>query len=151
TNTINNATNAKVLVAPFSSSATTVSVLGLTTFNNQGLVDIRNGHTGDVFNMPGAHWAGSGSSTLDVDATLGASLTSDKMVIGAGTGSTAVNVKDLTPAAPGALNFVGTTVVQSTGSPGAFFLVGSPIHKGFVQYELRYIGTNWNLVGLPDQ
>ena len=137
-------------VAPFSSVATTVTWTGLEVFNNQGLVDIRNGHTGDIFNMPGTIWTGSGHSTLAVDATLEAALTSDKMIIGAANGSTLVVVDDLTPLAPGALNFVGTTVVHGTsGSASSFTWVGRT--KGFINYELDFFSgpVDWNIVALP--
>jgi uncharacterized protein YhjY with autotransporter beta-barrel domain len=146
-----------VFVAPFSGSPTTVTWAGLTAFNNSGLVDLRNGHTGDVFNLvgnggAGTTWTGSGGSTLAVDATLTTGLTSDRMNIGAAAGATAVVVDDLAPGSPGVLNFTGTTVVHGTsGSAGAFTWVGK--QKGFVDYELRFFSgsVNWNIVGLPDK
>src|SRR5262249_60752637 len=66
--------------------------------------------------------------------------------------SARVVVTVLTPLAPGALNFVGTTVVDGTsGSAGNFTWVGK--HKGFVDYELRFFSgpVDWRIVGLPDQ
>jgi uncharacterized protein YhjY with autotransporter beta-barrel domain len=146
-----------VSVATFAHTPTTVTWSGLTAFNNTGLVDLRNGHTGDVFNLEGnggagTTWTGSGASTLAVDATLGVTLTSDRMNIGAANGATTVVVDDLTPTAFGALNFTGTTVVHGTsGSAANFTWAGK--QKGFVDYELVFFAgpVNWNIVGLPDK
>ena len=125
-------------------------------FNNTGLVDLRNGHTGNVSAStpmsaarPSTAW---GASRLGVDASLTAALTSDKLVIGAAGGTTALSVTDVSPGSPAALNFVGTTVVHATsGAPGAFTWVGH--EKGFVDYELEAFtvagGVNYNIVGLP--
>ena len=146
-----------VKVNPFSGTAQTTVWSGLTAFNNSGLVDLRNGHVGDVFTLSGnggvgTVWTGSGASTLGVDANLGASLASDRMNIGAANGSTALVVTDLTPSATGVLNFTGTVVVAGTsGSASNFTWVGK--QKGFVDYELRFFAgpVTWNIVGLPDK
>ena len=142
-------------VAPFSVAPTTVTWSGLTDFNNSNLVDLRNGHTGDVFNLignggVGTIWNGLAGSTLGVDASLSASLTSDRMNVGAVNGTTALVVNDTTPTLPGALNFTGTTVVHGTsGSASNFTWVGRT--KGFINYELDFFSglVDWNIVALP--
>ena len=156
TDTFNNGTNALVMVAPFSSTATAVTWNGLEVFNNSGLVDLRNGHTGDVFTLNadvgGTAFNGLAGSRLGVDASLSAALTSDKLVIGAAGGATALIVHDVSPGSPGAINLVGVTVVDGTsGSAGAFTWGGE--QKGFVDYELSFnsANTTWNIVGLPGQ
>ena len=144
-----------VEVAPFSVSPTTVTWSGLTVFNNSNLVDLRNGHTGDIFNLVGnggvgTIWNGLAGSTLGVDASLSASLTSDRMNVGAVNGTTALVVNDTTPASPGTLNFVGTTVAHGTsGSASNFTWVGRT--KGFINYELQFFSgpVDWNIVALP--
>ena len=141
-----------VKVAPFSVTPTTVTWSGLTVFNNSGLVDLRNGHTGDIFNLEGnggagTTWTGLTGSTLAVDATLSASLTSDRMNVGAVNGSTTLVVDDLTPMLPGTLNFVGTTVVHGTsGAASDFTWAGRT--KGFINYELQFFSgpVDWNIV-----
>ena len=155
TDTFNNGPGGTVHVAPFSSSATTVTWNGLEAFNNEGLVDLRNGHTGDVFvlnaDTGGTTWTGSVNSTLAIDATLNASLSADELVIGAALGTTKVMVTDVSSGPP-ALNFVGVPVVQATsGAPGAFTM--DTLHDGFVDYGLSFNSatTTWNLVGLPGQ
>ena len=149
--TFNN-TNA-VFVAPFSASAVTVNWTGLEVFNNSGLVDLRNGHSGDIFNLGGSAWNATGNSTLGVDVAFSANLTSDKLVVGAVSGTTALAVTDVTPGQAGMINMTGTTVVQGTsGAAGDFTWAG--FKKGFIDYELKFfsIGSNvdWNIVALPD-
>ncbi|HEY3812304.1 MAG TPA: hypothetical protein VGL66_03690 [Caulobacteraceae bacterium] len=149
-NVFNNGPGGTVHVAPFSSSATTVVWNGLAAFNNEGLVDLRNGHTGDVFDLPGTTFTGSVNSTLAVDASLSSALSADELIIGPAAGTTQVIVNNV--GGPPALNFVGVPVVQATsGSAGAFVM--APIHDGFVDYGLSFNSatTTWNLVGLPGQ
>jgi trimeric autotransporter adhesin len=140
-------------VAPLSlgfTSPTTVFWDGVTVFNNSNLVDLRNGHTGDLFVLNGTTWNGLAGSTLGVDASLSSSLHSDEMIIGAANGSTTLVVNDTTPGLPGALNFTGTTVVHGTsGSASDFTWAGRT--KGFINYELEFFSgpVNWNIVALP--
>jgi hypothetical protein len=140
-------------VAPFSSAATAVVWNGLTTFNNTGLVDLRNGHTGDTFTLTGANWVGGAGSRLGVDVSLSPSLSADELIIGgAASGTTNVLINDLSPAGPGTLNFTGVPVVHAgSGSAGAF--VAPTIQKGFVNYELSFNPSTvtWSVVGLPGQ
>jgi uncharacterized protein YhjY with autotransporter beta-barrel domain len=141
-----------VAVAPFSTTATTTVWSGLGAFNNTGLVDLRNGHTGDVFALPGAAWIGSNGSTLGVDASLNNHLASDKLVVGAASGTTVLVVNDLAAGQPGALSLTGTTVVQASSGPAsAFTWVGE--RKGFVDYEVSFNPSHvtWNIVGVPDK
>ncbi len=155
TDTFNN-TNA-VLVAPFSSSAVTVNWTGLEVFNNSGLVDLRNGHAGDIFDLTsdtgGTAWNGTGASTLGVDVAFSANLISDKLIVGAVSGTTALAVTDVTPGQAGMINMTGTTVVQgSSGAASDFTWAG--FKKGFIDYELKFFSSSnsviWNIVALPD-
>ena len=155
TDTFNNGPGGVVHVAPFSSSATTVVWNGLEAFNNEGLIDLRNGHTGDVFvlnaDVGGTTFTGSVNSTLAIDATLNGSLSADELVIGAALGTTKVIVDDVS-AGPPALNFVGVPVVQATSGAASAFTMNT-LHDGFVDFGLSFNSatTTWNLVGLPGQ
>jgi uncharacterized protein YhjY with autotransporter beta-barrel domain len=157
TDTVNNQANARIEIAPASVAATTVTWTGLEAFNNNGgVVDLRQGHTGDVFSMLGATFTGSNvlasTSRLQIDATLSFPLTADRMNIGAAAGVTTVQLVDLTPAQPGALDLTGVIVVDATSGPStAFTLEGGPIDKGFVEYNLVFDPANfdWRLMGLP--
>jgi hypothetical protein len=157
TDTVNNQANARIEIAPASVAATTVTWTGLEAFNNNGgVVDLRQGHTGDVFSMLGTTFTGSNvlasTSRLQIDATLSFPLTADRMNIGAAAGVTTVQLVDLTPAQPGALDLTGVIVVDATSGPStAFTLEGGPIDKGFVEYNLVFDPANfdWRLMGLP--
>jgi hypothetical protein len=145
-----------VMVAPFSTSATTVTWNGLDVFNNSGLVDLRNGHTGDIFVLNsatgGTAFNGNAGSQLAVDVDLGPSLSSDKLVVGAVGGATTVLINDVDHGAPAVLNFTGTTVVQGTSGQASNFVM-APVEKGFIAYQLTFDSSNvtWNIVGLPGQ
>jgi hypothetical protein len=141
-----------VNVAPTATSATTVSITNLATWNNSGVISLQNGHTGDVLTLGTSTFAASGASTLKVDAALTGATTSDKLVVGAVTGTTVINVHDIAGGSPASLDLVGATVAQATsGTAGSFSLAGGTIHKGFVDYALLFNASNttWNLVGLP--
>ena len=146
---VNNA--GTLAVTPQAATATTTAWTGLAAFNNSGLVDLRNGHTGDVFNLSGVAWTGSGGSTLGVDASLNSAMASDKLVIGAASGSTTLRVTDV-GGGSGALNFTGVTVAQAASGQASNF-TWSGEHKGFVDYQLAFNAANvtWNIVGLPDK
>jgi hypothetical protein len=67
------------------------SFTGLETFNNtDGLVELRNGISGDTLTLPGT-FAGSAGSSLGLDVDLSGTLTTDRLIVGgAATGSTAL-------------------------------------------------------------
>jgi uncharacterized protein YhjY with autotransporter beta-barrel domain len=141
-----------VVVTPFATAATATVWSGIGAFNNSGLVDLRNGHTGDVFSLTGAAWTGSAGSTLAVDVSLNGQLSSDKLVVGAASGSTTLSIHDLAASQNGVLNIAGTTVVKAnSGSASAFSWAGE--RKGFVDYSLSFNSSavTWNIVGLPDK
>jgi hypothetical protein len=140
-----------VNVAPGATAAATVSVTNVGTWINGGPISMRNGHTGDVFNLGSAAFVASGASTLNVDVSLTGATKSDELVVGAVSGTTVINVKDLAAALPGAFDPVGATVVQGTsGQASNFTLAGGMIKKGFADYVLQFNPTNvtWSLVGL---
>ena len=118
-----------VRVAPFSTTATTVVWSGLEAFNNEGLVDLRNGHTGDIFQLTGFAFTGSVNSALGVDVAFGPTLTSDKLVIGAAGGQTTVLPTDVTPGAAPTLDLTGTTVVQGTSGTASQLRHAHHFHK----------------------
>jgi outer membrane autotransporter protein len=143
-----------VRVLPGAASAGTESFTGLESFANSGTVDLRNGHTGDVFNLGTASFAGSGGSTLALDVQLGgATPSTDLLRTGAATGSTQVVLDNLTTGAV-ALN-PGLLLVQGTAgsSANAFTLAGGSIDYGFANYNIVYNATDfgYRLVGAPSQ
>ena len=152
TSQVDNDAGHAILIAPFSSSAVTVNWTGLEVFNNAGLVDLRNGHTGDVLNMAGAAFNGTGNSTLALDVSLSANLSADELIVGAVSGSTRLILNDISASALPGVNIAGVTLIHgASGTASNFTWAGE--RKGFVLYELEFNPTlvDWNLVGLPDQ
>ena len=145
TDVLNN--SGSILINPGAPAApAAVTFTGLETFNNSGLIDMRNGRVGDSLTVPGA-FTGSGASTLGVD--VGAT-TADRLVVGgAATGSTRVLVNGLNG------GFVNNAVVVDAGAgttAGAFTL-GNGGSVGVVDYSLVYNPTtnDFAVYGLPGQ
>jgi len=149
TDTFTNSGTFRVLAN--SATAGTITLAGLETYNNSGLVDLRNGHTGDILSIPGAY-KGSGGAMLALDVKLvGVGSTGDQLRIGgAATGSTlvALNALNTTPAVLGA-----TVLVQAgaASSANAFFIADASVDQGLVQYGIAYNPTTfaYSLVGAP--
>lgn len=146
-------------VYPAASVSTTLKFTGLGGFANSSQVSLAQGHTGDVLDIGGAAYVGSGGAKLTIDANLSASAvtgsaaqTADllKATTGSVGGVTTLVVHDLGAGLPAAFNFTGIPVVTAgSSSAGAFVLQGGTIDKGFVQYELAQSGGTYSLVGLP--
>ncbi len=83
--------NVGVLTA-FSSATFT----GLEAFNNTGLIDLRDGATGDILTLTGTTFTGGAGSQLGLDVSL-ATNTSDRLVIGAAAGSTSLLLNNISP------------------------------------------------------
>lgn len=139
-------------VRPGAATAGGVTLVGLESIANSGLIDLRNGHTGDTLTLPGS-FTGSGGSRLGVDVSItAAGATADRLAIGgAATGGTTILVNPLA-ANPGLL--VDDLVLVDAGagsSPGAFTLGGGGYTSGLVSYRLVYdaAGSNYALYGTP--
>lgn len=141
-----------LLVRPGTTTAGTISLLNLETLNNSGLIDLRNGHTGDVLTLPGS-FAGSGASALGLDVNLiGMGSTADQLRFGgAASGTTTVTLAPVN-AGPAVLNSGVVLVQAGAASPAnAFALNGAQVDQGLIQYGLTYNPTNfsYNLVATP--
>jgi len=130
----------------------TITLAGLEAYNNSGLVDLRNGHVGDVLVLPGSY-TGSGAAMLGLDVIPGgAGVNSDQLRIGgAATGSTqvALTIIGNGPAVLGN----ATTLVQAgaASSANAFTVAGGNAGQGLIQYGIVYNPATfaYNLVGAP--
>jgi hypothetical protein len=137
-----------------SATAGTVTLTGLEAFNNSGLVDLRNGHVGDVLVLPGTY-TGSGAAQLGLDVNVGTStFTGDQLRIGgAATGSTVVSITPLNTTPAVLSTSAGTVLVQAgAGSTaGAFTLNGANVDQGLIQYGIVYNPTTFafSLVATP--
>lgn len=144
--------SATLRVLGLATTAGTVTLTGLETFNNSGLVDLRNGHVGDVLVLPGSY-AGNGAAQLGVDVDLIA-FTADQLRIGgAATGTTIVSVAALNNV-PAVLSTSAGAVVAQAGaasSATAFTLDGGSVDQGLIQYGIVYNPTTfaYSLVATP--
>lgn len=152
TDVFNNSGTLRVLGQ--STTAGTVTLTGLETFNNSGLVDLRNGHVGDVLALPGTY-TGSGAAQLGLDVNLGSSVfTGDQVRVGgAATGSTVVSITPLN-STPAVLSTSAGTIVAQAGagsSATAFTLNSANVDQGLIQYGIVYNPTTfaYSLVATP--
>ncbi|HLY87477.1 MAG TPA: hypothetical protein VKQ27_00700, partial [Acetobacteraceae bacterium] len=112
-----------------------ITLLGLETFQNSGLVDLRNGVAGDTLTLPGNYIA-SGKAALGLD--LGANGIADKLIVnGTVTGTTSILIN----ATAGNATLLATpvTLVQAGGTSmaaNAFSIANQSV--GFVTYGLSY-------------
>lgn len=132
-------TNAGVLaVLPGTTTAGTVTLSGLEQFTNRGLVDLRNGHAGDVLVLPGTFSGGTGSM-LAVDLASGGNgaVTTDHLVIsGAATGSTRVLVNQI---GSGSLHAGTIFAAAGAGSSATAFMVDpAQADQGLLHYEVGF-------------
>ena len=135
-----------------SATAGTVTLAGLEAYDNAGLVDLRNGHVGDVLVLPGSY-AGSGAAALYLDVTPGAAgANSDQLRIGgAASGSTQVALT-IIGSSPAVLGTAATLVqAGAASSANAFTIAGANVDQGLIQYGIVYNPATfaYNLIGAP--
>ena len=134
------------------------SFVQLERFENQGLISLQDGATGDSFTVGGTNlnFVASGNSTLAVDAFLGGpgNSSADRFTIkGNVSGVTTVQVNNTNPG-PGVFNSKGIPVVFVTGTTptGNEFQLDQPIDTGFFDYDLFFTPTGsgfWSLKSYP--
>jgi outer membrane autotransporter protein len=115
-------------------TATAVSLLGLETFENSGIVDLRDGIAGDTLTLPGAY-VGSGGAKLGLD--VGANGVADKLVVaGVASGTTSIVLN--ATAADATLIAKPITLVQAgAGTKATAFTIANQT-LGFVSYGLAF-------------
>jgi hypothetical protein len=145
-------------VYPTATAPTTLALTGLGSFDNSGTVSLVNGHVGDVLDLGGVPFVGSGNSLVVLEANLGgaavdgnAPQTADRLVTGAASGTTTIAIKDLSGEQAAQFNFTGIRVVEAaSAAEGTFVLDGGSIDKGFAEYQLLADGDgNLDLVSVP--
>jgi hypothetical protein len=135
-----------------SATAGTITLAALEAYNNSGLIDLRNGHVGDVLVLPGSY-TGSGAAQLGLDVNPnGAGVNTDQLRIGgAASGSTevALTILGTDPAVLG----TAAVLVQAGAASGAnaFTLANGNVDQGLIQYGIVYNPATfaYNLVGAP--
>jgi len=120
------------------------TITGQTSFANSGTIDLQDGATGDVLTINSAYVGSGGSNLLvDFDDTV-----SDRLVVGAASGSTTVNANFV---GAGLFNVPGILVVDTTSTTANAFVLGavggnsSPL----VDYTLFQSGTDYFLSAAP--
>ena len=137
-----------------------VAFVNLESFENQGLVSLRDGQAGDSFEISNTvgqrnlAFAASGNATLAVDTFLGGpgSISDTLTINGNVSGQTLLTVHDTNPG-PGSFNEQGIPVVYANGNvnSNAFFLK-KPIDAGLFEYDLFFKPTGsgiFELKSLP--
>lgn len=129
-------------VQPGAAAAQTIRFMGLERFENRGgLVDLRNGHVGDVFALDGSYVAAAGSRlAVDVSFTGAGTGTADTLSIaGVATGTTAVTVANVGSGPATLLSTPITLVTVGAGSGSNLFTLDAASGaSGFIQYSLDY-------------
>lgn len=129
-------------VRPGAVTAGTFTTTGLETFNNtSGLIDLRNGLSGDVLDLGTANYVGSGNARLAVDANFNTPVTtSDRLTTtGTATGSTAVIVNSL--GTPAILSTAAGTTFATAGAgtaANAFVIAPESQVNGVIQYGVVF-------------
>ena len=124
---------------------------GLESFASTGIIDMGDGAANDSLTLGAYSGSGNARLIVDVDFTAG---TSDLLVTGAATGTTALTVNGGT--ATGGFDPVGIRVVDAAAgtSAGAFTLAGGgAASNGFVTSGLVFDAANFDflLVNAPNQ
>ena len=140
-----------VRFAPGATAPVSRIFTGLETFNNTGgLIELRNGISGDTLTLPGT-FTGSADSRLGLDVNLSGQGSADRLIVlGAATGSTRLLVDYR---AAGALNQGIVLVDGGAGTQaGAFTLDGGSRIFGLIETDLVFDAANSNfvLVGAPN-
>lgn len=144
-----------VKILPGATVAGNVTFTGLEQFNNAGgVVDLRNGHAGDVLTLPGTY-IGSGGARLALDVSFGAGGSGGSgdqlVVLGAATGTTAITLANV---GANAATLVSTPIVLVKTGPGsgtgAFTLDPASAGIGFIRYSLSFdpASSSYGLTGI---
>lgn len=143
-------TNSGTIRLAATDAAQTVSVAGLETLNSSGAINLRNGVAGDRLTFANTAYTGSGNATLGLDiAFANGAVTSDQLVLGSASGSTAVSL-----AVSGTPTLIApTAIIDVTGATGAnaFTIAPEASDFGLVTFGVAYSAadTSYQLVSAP--
>ena len=143
--------NGKVAVGAASATPASATLGGLAGFNNAGTISMANGHANDSATISG-NYNGTGAAQLDMDLIPGASISTDKLIVGgSATGVTAMSL--MLPAGSQPLFNSGTVIVQAGAgsSAGAFGIAAESVNAGLVRYDVTYdaLTARYSLVAAP--
>lgn len=123
----------------------TATFAGLETFNNRGLIEMRDGAANDSLVLPGAY-AGTGGGRLGLDVDFAAG-TADRLVTGAATGSTTIQVQG----SGGGFTSGILLVDAGAGTSATAFTLAGGTSSAYLTRDLRFDSANndFLLVQLP--
>lgn len=110
---------------------------GLETFNNAGLVDLRDGIAKVALTLTGTTFTGGAGSQLGVDVDF-ANNTSDRLVIGTAAGATTILLNNTAPDTAPLLNLTGLLVVDANAATASNFQLGGTSDFGFTRANLVF-------------
>nr|WP_240454596.1 autotransporter domain-containing protein [Caulobacter sp. 17J65-9] len=130
-------------ILPGSSTPGTIVFQGLETFDNAGVVDLANGHAGDVFDLSSATWNGEAGSTLELDISGSGS---DTLLVDDATGHTTIVLSG----AGGGIGQALELVVSNSDETGNEFTLDGD--TGFVKFIMDFDAATdtWSAVGTAD-
>lgn len=144
--------NGVITIGAKTTAPVQISLLSLEAFKNTGLIDLRNGHGGDVLTMS-ENYNGAGKASLGLDVGPGGV---DRLVVGnVANGRTAVVLGTLSANTAALTGDNGPILIQgATGSTkDAFYVENAEI--GFVRYSLvqdvSASGVTYRLKGVAGQ
>ena len=131
-------------------SAGPVSLIGLETFANNGLIDLVDGNVGNNLAIDG-NFVGAGNSALNVDVDFQTGLADTLTISGAATGSILVSVN---PVGGQPAGLISETLVVDAGagtSATAFDLSSGSQVVGLVEFDLTFdpTGNDFFLASAP--
>lgn len=142
--------NGVITVGAKAEAPVQVSLLSLEALKNTGLVDLRNGHVGDVLTLSG-DYNGSGKARLGLDIGAGGV---DRLVVGdVANGKTAVVLGGISAKTATLTGDKGAVLIEAgAGSTKDAFYVENA-EQGFVRYGLAFDAatTRYRLVGEAGQ
>jgi outer membrane autotransporter protein len=117
-----------------------VSITGLETFANNGLIGLVDGTFGNNLLISG-NFVGAGGSTLDVDVDLDAELADVLTIAGAATGTTIVTVSPIGAQPTGLISDILVVDAGAGTSANAFDFAGGRQTIGLIEFDLSFDPT----------
>ncbi|WP_426266450.1 hypothetical protein [Sphingomonas sp. LHG3443-2] len=151
TDTFNNGTTGTGAAAGTLTAFSGATFAGLEAFNNNaGLIDLRDGATGDILNLGTANYTATGNARLGIDVgSANGALTSDRLVYsGTTTGTTTILPTFLTGGP--VIDTTGALVVDAGTVAAGQFVLGGPTNAGLINLALETRGSDVFLTGRPN-
>lgn len=125
------------------------SIAGLETFDNRGVIELRDGVAGSTLDLGGARLVGGSGSVLGVDVGMtGYQVIADRLVIGGASGTTMVAVRGAV--APTLATRIGIVASATPLNSDSFVIDAQQADAGLLRYAVQVTGTEAVLTTAPD-